>query len=38
MELLNWIFQDAEHFFGTAFLILIAGRALGWVIHGDKGD
>lgn len=36
MQLLNWIFQSAAHFFGTAFLLLVVGRAIGWMIHGDK--
>lgn len=36
MQLLNWIFQDFAHFLGSLFLIAAVGRALGWILHGDK--
>jgi hypothetical protein len=34
IELLDWIFQDIHHFLGTAILIVLTGRAIGWIIHG----
>lgn len=33
IEILKFIFQDFEHFWGTAILIYVIGEALSKIIH-----
>lgn len=34
IPVLEWIFQDATHFFGIAFLIWLVGHSIASAIHG----